>query len=43
MRRFLMSSLIKTPLRYPGGKSRLVKYLKDYLPNSEWNEYREVF
>jgi DNA adenine methylase len=33
--------MIKSPLRYPGGKSRGVKYLKDFLP--EFDEFREVF
>lgn len=37
-------TLIKTPLRYPGGKSRMVKYLKDHLPEENtWDEYREPF
>jgi len=33
---------IKTPLRYPGGKSRATKFLKDYLPR-HFKEYREPF
>ena len=31
-------------LRYPGGKSRNIKYIKDYFPNlSEYKEFREPF
>jgi DNA adenine methylase len=33
--------MIKSPLRYPGGKSRAVKFLADYIP--EFDECREVF
>ena len=33
---------IKTPLRYPGGKSRAVKFLKNYFPET-FIEYREPF
>ena len=33
--------LIKTPLRYPGGKSRLAELLVDLMP--EFGEYREPF
>lgn len=33
--------LIKTPLRYPGGKSRAIKYLSQHLPPIEY--YREPF
>lgn len=33
---------IKTPLRYPGGKSRAVQQMKYLLPN-EFAEYREPF
>jgi DNA adenine methylase len=33
--------MIKSPLRYPGGKSRGVKYLKSFLP--DYSEFREVF
>lgn len=36
-----MSKLIKTPLRYPGGKSRLAELLVDLMP--EYKEYREPF
>ena len=34
--------IIKTPLRYPGGKSRAVQQMKYLLPN-EFEEYREPF
>lgn len=34
--------IIKTPLRYPGGKSRAVQQMKHLLPN-EFTEYREPF
>ena len=38
-----MTSL-KTPLRYPGGKSRAVKKMAQFLPNmSDYTEYREAF
>ncbi len=33
--------MIKSPLRYPGGKSRAVKFLDQYIP--EHKELREVF
>lgn len=33
---------MKTPLRYPGGKSRAIKQMKYLLPN-EFEEYREPF
>ena len=36
-----MAKLIKTPLRYPGGKSRLADLLTDLMP--EYQEYREPF
>lgn len=32
----------KSPLRYPCGKSRAIKFLKDYFPKS-FSEYREPF
>jgi DNA adenine methylase len=35
-------SLIKSPLRYPGGKSRAVQRMKQLLPE-EFDEYREPF
>ncbi len=34
--------LVKTPLRYPGGKSRAIKFLRDYIP-FDFLEYREPF
>jgi DNA adenine methylase len=36
---------LKTPLRYPGGKSRATKFLfdKDNLPIADIKEYREMF
>tara|TARA_R100001443_G_scaffold114851_1_gene131473 strand:- start:37 stop:864 length:828 start_codon:yes stop_codon:yes gene_type:complete len=38
-----MTSL-KTPLRYPGGKSRAVKKMAQFLPDmSKYKEYREPF
>ena len=36
-----MSKLIKTPLRYPGGKSRVSELLVDLMP--DFKEYREPF
>ncbi|MDJ0724610.1 MAG: DNA adenine methylase [Prochloraceae cyanobacterium] len=38
-------SLIKSPLRYPGGKSRAIAKIARYLPHnlSEYSEYREPF
>ena len=36
-----MSKLIKTPLRYPGGKSRLAELFVDLMP--DFKEYREPF
>ena len=34
----------KTPLRYPGGKSRALSKLFQFIPNlSDYNEYREPF
>ena len=33
---------IKSPLRYPGGKSRAIQRIKDLLPE-EFDEYREPF
>lgn len=33
---------LKSPLRYPGGKSRAIKFLKDYFPK-DFKEYREPF
>jgi DNA adenine methylase len=34
-------SYVKSPLRYPGGKSRAVDFLAEYLP--PFDEFREVF
>ena len=36
---------LKTPLRYPGGKSRAVQKLAQYFPNlkEEYNQFREPF
>jgi DNA adenine methylase len=33
--------MIKSPLRYPGGKSRGVKFISEFIP--DYNEFREVF
>src|SRR4051794_20586233 len=33
--------MIKSPLRYPGGKSRGVKFLAKFIPH--YKEFREVF
>lgn len=35
-------SLIKSPLRYPGGKSKAIKFLYKYFPN-DFNIYKEPF
>lgn len=39
------SHLIKSPLRYPGGKSKAINKIELYLPNNfqEYSEYREPF
>lgn len=37
-----INSKLKTPLRYPGGKSRAIKYLKDHFP-TKFEEFREPF
>src|SRR5258706_4909058 len=34
--------ITKTPLRYPGGKSRAIEQMKHLLPN-KFDEYREPF
>ena len=34
---------LKTPLRYPGGKSRAVPKLLQWLPSRKITEYREPF
>ena len=37
-------SELKTPLRYPGGKSRAVKKMAQWLPDMKnYREYREPF
>jgi DNA adenine methylase len=38
--KILSKGLIKSPLRYPGGKSRLIKYLVPFFPK-HFDEYRE--
>ena len=39
-----MSQNLKTPLRYPGGKSRAVPKLANFIPNlDEYHVYREPF
>lgn len=35
-------TLLKSPFRYPGGKSRAIQYLKEYFPTN-FKEYREPF
>lgn len=37
-----MTKLIKSPLRYPGGKSRALKFLTQFLPK-DIDEFREPF
>jgi DNA adenine methylase len=37
-----MAKLVKSPLRYPGGKSRVVNYILPYVP-LDISEYREAF
>ena len=35
---------LKTPLRYPGGKSRAVKKMAHYFPDfNDYKEFREPF
>ena len=35
---------LKTPLRYPGGKSRAITKMAQYLPDmGKYKEYREPF
>lgn len=36
------AKLIKSPLRYPGGKSRALKFLAQFLPK-DIDEFREPF
>ena len=39
-----MSKALKTPLRYPGGKSRAITKIAEYFPDlSKFKEYREPF
>ena len=39
-----MKKGLKTPLRYPGGKSRAVTKMGQYFPNlRDYTEYREPF
>ena len=39
-----VATSLKTPLRYPGGKSRAIKKMAQYFPNlGEYDEYREPF
>lgn len=38
----LIMIYLKSPLRYPGGKSRAIKFLKEYFPQN-FKEYREPF
>ena len=39
-----MTKALKTPLRYPGGKSRATKKLQNFFPDmSKFTEYREPF
>ncbi|MGL4611907.1 MAG: DNA adenine methylase [Trueperaceae bacterium] len=38
----LKTSFIKSPLRYPGGKSKAIRQILPYLPQ-EFEEYREPF
>ena len=39
-----VATSLKTPLRYPGGKSRAIKKMAPYFPNlGEYDEYREPF
>jgi len=37
----LINKYLKTPLRYPGGKSKSIKYINPLIPN--FDEYREPF
>lgn len=42
MTKLLTNTFIKSPLRYPGGKSRAIKFLKDFFPKG-FKEFREPF
>lgn len=35
--------MLKTPLRYPGGKSKAIKQLSSFINLSKYDEYREPF
>lgn len=35
-------AMIKSPLRYPGGKSKAIDQIAEYIPNN-FSEYREPF
>lgn len=37
-----MKNYHKSPLRYPGGKSRAIKFLQDFFPK-DFKEFREPF
>ena len=40
----MTTSSLKTPLRYPGGKSRACKKMDPFFPDlSDYDEYREPF
>ena len=40
----MKTPILTTPIRYPGGKSKAVKKLYEYLPNIEdYDEWREPF
>jgi len=39
---YIDMALIKTPLRYPGGKSRAIKFLEKHIP-SKFDRYAEPF
>ena len=40
----MKSKSLKTPLRYPGGKSRACTKIESYFPDlSKYKEYREPF
>ena len=40
----MKSKSLKTPLRYPGGKSRACAKIESYFPDlSKYKEYREPF
>ncbi len=41
--KIINKSVIKSPLRYPGGKTKLVKELEKLIPTTTIKEYREPF